>query len=389
MKIINLIISLLFTFFIIPKVNSQNIQTTSTDSSLIFFIGEQVVNAEDENEKQIIQLWKNYLLEGKFGDPNSPFWSFDGTKAPDEYLWAVGVGNLNKLDYKVQCKIIGVYPVEQDYYCLKSAFTHVDPTGEIHLDVIPTVYAKKFNNHFLLVNSATYHKKTLEHHKIGNIDYYVHPAHKFDIEKAYKMNDFNKLMAERFSSKPIACTYFVANTTREIVEIWGYEYMNRMYRPEQTGGVAFPSDKVIFCGNNSEYYPHELIHLYAYDVSDNIPHFWLNEGVATYFGGSTEKSFEWHLNELKEFNKMNPTFNYADISAIGDSYIPNGKHLTEIRYILGAIVIREVYEKYGMDGIKAALDQGDTDADFFAFLEEKLEITEATFNDFIRKQLVN
>lgn len=389
MNIKTLIISFICFSCSITSVKSQDILNKSSDSSLVFYIGEQVVNAEDENEKQIIQLWKDYLLANKYGDTTSAFWSFEDSKIPDEYLWAIGIESLRSRNHQVQCKIIGVYPVEKGYYCLKSAFTHVDTKGEIHLDVIPTVYAKKFNGKFLLVNSATYHKEILEYHKVGNIHYYVHPAHQFDIEKANRMSEFSNQMAIKFSTQPIECTYFVANSTRDIVEIWGYEYMNRMYRPEQTGGVAFPSDKVIFCGNNSEYYPHELIHLYAYDISDNIPHFWLNEGIATYFGGSTEKSFEWHLNELKEFNKLNPSFNYADISAIGDSYIPNGKHLTEIRYILGAIVIREIYEKYGMDGIKAALNQGGKDEDFFAFIEEKLGITEATFNDFIRKQLEN
>ena len=248
---------------------------------------------------------------------------------------------------------------------------------------------KKINSEFLLVNSATYHKEILEHRKVGNINYYVHPAHKFDYEKAKCMSDFNNQLAVKFSFDTIECTYFVANSSRELVEIWGYEYMDRMYRPEQTGGVAIPSDNILYCGNNSEYYPHELIHLYAYNVSNNFPHFWLNEGIATYFGGSTEKSFEWHLNELKEFDKLTPSFDYSDIAGIGDTYIPNGKHLTEFRYILGTIIIKEVYENEGMDGIKAALNQGNTNEDFFSFIEEKLGITEASFNDFIRKQLEN
>ena len=92
---------------------------------------------------------------------------------------------------------------------------------------------------------------------------------------------------------------------------------------------------------------------------------------------------------LNILDKLNPTFDYSDIAGIGDSYIPNGKHLTEFRYILGAIVIKEVYENEGMDGIKAALNQGRTNEDFFSFIEEKLGINKATFNYFIRKQLEN
>lgn len=373
---------------IMSKAISQNI-TPIKNSSLIFYVGKEVINANDENEKQIIQLWKDYLVEGKFEDKESPFWSFEDSNVPDSYLWAVGVENIANLDYQVQCKIIGVFPVKNDYYCLKSAFTHLDNKGEIHLDVIPTVYAKKYNGKFLLVNSATYHKEILEYHKVGNISYFVHPSHKFDLKKAKFMSEFSEKTAAKFSSKPIECTYFVANTSREIVEIWGYEYMDRMYRPEQTGGVAITNDNILYCGNNSEYYPHELIHLYTHNINNNFPHFWINEGIATYFGGSTEKSFEWHLNELKDFHKENPMFDYADIEKIGTKDIPNGKHLTEFRYIIGAIIIRNIYEKYGIVGIKDALKIGDTNNDFFNFTKDKLGITKNTFSNYIKEQLEN
>lgn len=46
------------------------------DDKLKFFIGEQVVNSEGENEKQIIELWKNYISNGQYGDTNSPYWSY-------------------------------------------------------------------------------------------------------------------------------------------------------------------------------------------------------------------------------------------------------------------------------------------------------------------------
>lgn len=49
-----------------PNLNafSQN-NNSVTDDKLKFFIGEQVINAEGENEKQIIQLWKNYISDGQ------------------------------------------------------------------------------------------------------------------------------------------------------------------------------------------------------------------------------------------------------------------------------------------------------------------------------------
>ncbi|KOY86402.1 hypothetical protein AD998_09820 [bacterium 336/3] len=367
------------------KVFGQN--NTSSDK-LKFFIGEQVINAGDENEKQIIQIWKNYISSGQYGNPDSPYWSFEKTNVPDEYLWALNLTNIQNNKYQTQCKIIGIFPVEHGYYCLKSAFMHI-VEGEIFLDVIPTVYAKKFNGKFLLVNSTTYHKEILEHHKIGNVNFYVHPFHKFDIVKAKQMSAFCEEMAKKFGTSPFEIDYFVSNTSREITEIWGYEYMDRMYRPEQTGGVALVSQNLVLAGNNSEYYPHEVVHLYAYNVAHNLPYFWINEGIATYFAGSSEKTFEWHLKELKEFHKTNPNYDYVNIDKLVDFDIPNGKHMTDLRYIIGALIIREIYKKEGMKGIKEALTIGDTKDDMFVLIKKKLNVDKKQFNTFIQKQIEN
>jgi hypothetical protein len=374
---------------IFPNLNafSQN-NNSVTDEKLKFFIGEQVINAEGENEKQIIQLWKNYISDGQYGDSNSPYWLHENVNFPDEYLWALNINNIKNNNYQTQCKIIGIFPVAHDYYCLKSAFMH-STHKELFLDVIPTVYAKKINGKFLLVNSTSYHKEILEHHKVGNINYYVHPFHKFDIDKAKKMSVYCDEMTKLFDVKPFEIDYFVSNTSREITEIWGYEYMNRMYRPEQTGGVALVSQNLVLAGNNSEYYPHEIVHLFAYNVANNLPYFWINEGVATFFAGSSEKSFEWHLNELKEFHKTNPNFDYINIDTLTDFDIPNGKHMTDLRYIVGAIIIREIYLKENIEGVKDALKIGNTKEDMFVFLKKKLNVDKDQFNNFIKKLIEN
>ncbi|MGJ8685685.1 MAG: hypothetical protein ACSHWW_13725 [Nonlabens sp.] len=375
---------------------SQN-EAEKLESNLNFFMGSEVANAADQPEKEIIRLWESYLKEGEFQDNQSPFWSFDNMKIPDEYLWAVGVQNLDSREHKVQCKIIGVFPAEKNYYALKSAFTHIDKKGEIHLDTITSVYAKKFGEKYLLISSAEYYMNVLEHHKIGNINYYVHPSHKFDLEKSKKMNEFNIFLANEFNVEPMEFDYFVANNARDIVDIWGYEYMNKMYQPAQTGGVASIHNKLIYAGNNSEYYPHELVHLYTYDLVPKDYHFWIGEGIATYYGGSGGESLEWHLNKLKEFLKQNPTYDLSDIDKL--KQIPNGEHFTDFRYVIGGFLMKKVYEKYGVKGFLEALQieggnvkefhkSGSNDA-YFTFLKVKLGIEKKDFDSYIKREMKN
>ncbi|MBD0851961.1 hypothetical protein [Maribacter arenosus] len=392
---------LLLSFALILQIGYAQVENEElkSGSGIIFFTGSEVINAEDAPEKQIIELWKSYLLEGKFQDDRSPYWSFDDMKIPDEYLWAVGVQNLNSRKYKVQCKIIGVFPAENDFYALKSAFTHIDDNGEIHLDTITSVYAKKFNDKYLLISSAEYFKSVLEHHKIGNINYYVHPFHKFDIEKAKKMNDFNVFMAKEFDMEPIEFDYFVANNARDIVDIWGYEYMKRMYIPNQTGGVASVQNKLIYSGNNSEYYPHELVHLYTFDLVPKDYHFWIGEGIATFYGGSGGYSLDWHLEKLRIFLESKPNFDLSDIDKL-DTVIPNGEHKTDFRYVIGGFLMKEIYENYGVEGLLEALQieggnveefhkSGGSNDAFFDFLNKKLGIERNEFDAYIKTELKN
>lgn len=359
-----------------------------SNGNIDFYIGSEVTNANDKSEKQIIQLWKNYLIEGKFQDANSPYWSFDELKIPDEYLWAIGVESLQQRDYRVQCKIIGVFPVENEHYALKSAFTHIDKNGEIHLDTITSVYAKKIKNEFLLISSAEYLKSILEHHKVGSINYYVHPSHKFNLKDAKKMNDFNQFIAKEFKVPPMEFDYFVANNARDIVDVWGYEYMDRMYIPNQTGGVASIHNKLIYSGNNSEYYPHELVHLYTFDLVPKNYHFWIGEGIATYYGGSGGYTLDWHLNKLSGFLEENPNFDLTDLDVLNRE-IPNGEHKTDFRYVIGGFLMKKVHEKYGVQGFKDALHVSSKNEDYFAFLNQKLGIEMAEFNNYIRLGIKN
>ena len=80
------------------------------------------------------------------------------------------------------------------------------------------------------------------------------------------MNEFNLKMAREFGVQPLEFDYFVASNARDIARTWGYEYMNRMYNPTGKGGIASWRNMTIYSGNNSSYFPHELVHLYTFHI---------------------------------------------------------------------------------------------------------------------------
>ena len=381
------------TIFIIMLLSICNLgyaQILNDESAggINFYIHEEVTNADGEIEQQLIELWQNYISDGNFQDTNSPYWSFENMKVPDENFWAIGIENLDKKDYKVQCKVIGIFEVENGYWSLISSFSHIDKSGEIHLDVISSVYAKNIDGQYLLISSAEYLKTVFEHHRIGNINYYVHPFHTFKLAEAEQMNEYNLEMANEFGVEPLEFDYFVASNARDIARTWGYEYMNRMYNPSGKGGVASWQNMTIYSGNNSSFFPHELVHLYTYHVVPKDPHFWVGEGIATFYAGTSTYSFEDHLLKLKQFLNKNPGFDLSDITKLKKT-IPNGEHASDLRYVIGGLLMQNIYKKEGVQGLIESLQYGTTDEDFYQLMKDKLDITKDSFDAYIKGEMSN
>lgn len=380
-----ILLILLFAFS--PGIGFAQTNPDQTLSGIEFYIHKEVTNSNGEVEKELIKLWKNYISEGKFQDSNSPYWSFQNMSVPDENFWAIGINTLKSRGYKVQCKVIGIVEVENGYWTLISSFSHLDnASGEIHLDVISAVYAKKIDGKYLLVSSAEYLKTVFEHHKVGHINYYVHPFHKWKKREAKKMNAFNLKMAKEFKTGPLSFDYFVAQNARDLARTWGYEYMNRMYNPTGKGGIASWKNMTIYSGNNSSYYPHELVHLYTYHLVPKDPHLWVGEGIATFYGGKSDYSLHWHLLKLKAFLNDNPEFDLSDISKLKMD-IPNGENVSDLRYVIGGLLMKKIHEREGVKGLIEALKYGTSDAEFYQLLEDKLGVARNKFDEYIKAEM--
>lgn len=346
-------------------------------------IDTNVENANDFEEKEIIALWTAYLQSGEYQNPETLYWDTSQYRIPDYFLWMIGFKTIRTRTPKVQCTILGIYAVENGHYAIKTSLAHLDENNTIVLEAILSVYAKKTNGKYLLVNSSQYHKNVWQEKQVGAIHYYIHPMHQFDKKDASRMNAFNEEIAKIFKTSPITFDYFLSSYSREIVRLLGFEYMSKIYIPGQTGGVADIQNRSVYAGNNSAYYAHELVHIYTYELFPDANHFWLNEGFATYLGGSGGNDLDWHIEKLKAYVLENPDFEILLSELRG--YIPNGEHHTEFRYVIGGLICKKIFEKHGMDAVIEGLRTVDTDEDFFNFIKEKLGISQEDFSNYIKK----
>ena len=99
---------------------------------------------------------------------------------------------------------------------------------------------------------------------------------------------------------PLSFKYFIFENYEDLMNNKGFDFEVDMYLGLNYGGEAYPEQKIIFSGNNSAYYPHELVHLYTHQQFNNI-HYIIDEGIATLLGGSQGSNFSEYM---KEFDSL-------------------------------------------------------------------------------------
>ncbi|MEL6986767.1 MAG: hypothetical protein AAGK97_02965 [Bacteroidota bacterium] len=365
-------------------------QETATDQKYISYnINSNVQNAEEPYAKAIYKNWQDYLNGQTFMRQENPFWFQEDVVFAD-YAYANFLFDLRTAirdEKQIQCVLLGLVPLENDYYLMKTMYPKVDEEGQVDLKYMLTVYAKRIGTDYKFISGVQYHKAHFENIKVGSVNYIIHPEHHFNLEEATKMDAFNNRIAKLYQMDPIQFDYFLANNTTDMSNMMGTNFFHYSYQAVRSGGMADNYNQNIFAGNNSAYYPHEVVHLYNHHkVQPRNCHQWIDEGIAAFFGGSTGYDIEWHWFKLKEYLQEHPDFNFETLDDIPKT-IPNGEYMTDFMYAIGGLLMAKVFEQEGMEGLFDALDSGRSEEDYFGFLKEKLMLDKSSIVPYLKDAL--
>ena len=139
---------------------------------------------------------------------------------------------------------------------------------------------------------------------------------------------------------------------------------------------AIPEEKIVVSANNSPYYPHELVHLYS---SKYHTHYWFDEGLATYLGGSVGFSLEYHLKKL------------ANIDSLDYSSLPKNQKIdddTFVKYTIGGLFCKLAMDEFGgKQALFKLLSYGNTDEEFYLALKDVFSIEKEEIDSFVKEHL--
>jgi hypothetical protein len=267
----------------------------------------------------------------------------------------------------------------QNQKILKIAFIgHRNETQENQLKSIYNVVANINQDKVLLskyLEFATKGWKTIQN---INLTYKISPNKAINKTQITNQQNDIKQICKFFNCKPISITYYSCINPKELFEIKGFEYNPMMY-VGKTGGLA-DYGNIIFSGNNSEIYTHEIIHIYTNNLFPKLDKF-IDEGMATLIAGSGKFNYEWHRNKLRKFLNENKDFNFAEhINAYERLYFETE---TSIPYLTSALILERTLRIHNKDKLIELLK---SETELWATLN-KVGLTKQNINEELRKEI--
>jgi hypothetical protein len=364
-------------FFVINfNIYGQNIEC---------YLGMGIDTTNNIDNKNIFNLWKNYLSSNPDSLYDNPYWNKKEKENYKSYDLLKSEGWLSPSLYGLKPKNT-VLSIKNngDYYIIKSIFYWVYPkTLHTSTLAITNVIAKKQKGEYKLFNYLPYHTQTWNRRKIGIIEYIYHPMHPFNNYKAQKANDLIDKLIRTFNIKVDKVEYYIALNCDEIYKLKGFDFVIGMGKEPNLCGFYDRFNNIIYSNSQEgEYYEHEIIHL----INNFFPkaHGLFLNGLSAYIGSKAHlgQSLDFHIKRMNLYLNIHPEIdltNFSNFYQMDDQTTPS--------YILGAIICHLTLEKGGIELLKKALNSGNSDDDLYRFIKKELNIEQKNLNKFMRKKI--
>lgn len=258
---------------------------------------------------------------------------------------------------------------------------HNTTTKENLVRIIYNIVANKTDGEIFFSSYTDFATSSWKRYSKGSIDYVISPNKKLNKKEIKsQLEDVEKLVSF-FSTDQISITYYSCIDAIELFNVKGFDYHSSMYL-SKNGGLA-EDGSIVYSANNSEIYTHEIAHVYTRTLFPFIPTI-IDEGIATFFGGSGFNDYKWHKNELKKYIEKNTLeYSYYIDKPYERFYINNE---TPVPYLIGALICEYAITYLGKEMFVESLRQIDKETSVWELMN-KWGLTKENINTELNKML--
>lgn len=276
--------------------------------------------------------------------------------------------------------LMEIVPTEKpNLKIVKIAFIgHNNDTKENQVKSIYNLIANIHQEKVLFSRYLDYTTQKWKTETKGSLTYKISPNKIInETEIAKQQKDIDEIH-NFFQCKSITITYYSCINPKELFEIKGFDYNPMMYI-DKTGGLV-DYGNIIFSGNNSEIYTHEIVHVYTNNLFPKINKF-IDEGIATYIVGSGKFDYKWHREKFDKFLTENKDFNFKEHIDPYERLYFEGE--TSIPYLTAALILERTKRVYGDKKIIELLK---SEKEFWQTLS-LVGLTQENINEELRKEI--
>lgn len=328
----------------------------------------EIATSSDDAIVSISKYWERYFLSS---DSSNIFFD-ENNQRTDMLRYVFGPKSVFYKDFEHYT--FSIRKVNDPLYeiCTLARFYPDINSGEIVLMIYKT-YASYSNKAIALVNYFDIEKQHLCQYSTSKIDfYYPHGLllKQDDFEKSDKF--VNYLAMKLGISIETRIPYIIGRNIDECWDLIGVPYTVARSEKSYAGYTIFPN---VVLSSRPDHI-HEIVHavlLPQYPNALKIMH----EGIATYYGGSSNESFAFLLKELKKTLSTRKDIDFSDYSALLNNADNIYKEVPLLN-VIGATIVNHVIDKYGEKKLLSLLECED-----YTQLFKTLEVDKANISDWI------
>lgn len=338
------------------------------------------VATTDAEVKEVYKLWQKHLSHQPNKIYDNPYWSERQKEKWHDYdisrRWTYGYELANGMNlhdaFGLKPRVLSIEQ-QENKYAIKTLYapTNLEESQEIYS--IQRVYAGKENGEWKLFSALPILTDDWQHKQVGDIEYIYPPNFKFDENEAQDSANFVKELTTKFNitlSEPI--NYYLAPSFMEMAKINGLDYAW-----DGNDGRGYPKNNQVFVGTGSEKYPHELVHTIFKEYELNS---FVDEGLATYYGGMGEKSFDQLIQTVAEKISSNESLTL-------DKVLTGQRISSQMYYVSGAVLIKAAEEKAGSQAVKDFLKQASSKEGIYNAMSQVFGVQKGEANSFWRQKI--
>ena len=340
------------------------------------------VDTTDAQVKQVVARWRGYLrTRSDSAEASETFWTDEARRRYDDpdlgsSLAYPSAGHFQMFSPKIlsadpalekQCEAPGdCFRVRTLWENLRTDEARFTPYA------LQTVFLRRSadGETWKLTNALPVRTSDWKRQQAGPIEYVYPPGRGPSREDTERAAAFVDSLASRFDVPVAEISYYLPRSSDELARILGLDYT---LGPTQ--GIALSNEGLLFSAADGAYHSHELAHVTLPFEGPNL----LVEGLATYAGGSHERSPQEMFELLHEHLRSHPDTTLEgilnrEIPGVESYFVQN-----TLRYATGAVFVRRAYEQGGAEAVKRlfSLSEGRsaTPEAFWAAISEVLGLS--------------